>query len=63
VAEAARRQGIGRQLFEAAEGYARAQGLSEIASDALIDNETSIAAHKALGYREVERLVCFMRRL
>ncbi len=63
VAEEVRRKGVGRMLFEAAENWARAQGLSEIASDALIDNEVSIAAHKALGYKEVERIVCFMRRL
>lgn len=63
VHEDVRRQGIGRLLFGAAENWAREQGLSEIASDALIDNEVSIAAHKALGYTEVERIVCFMKRL
>lgn len=63
VAEEVRRQGVGRGFFEAAENWAREQGLSEIASDTLIDNEVSIAAHKALGYEEVERIVCFRRRL
>ena len=58
-----RRQGIGRALFAAAEQWARGQHLSEIASDTLIENEISIAAHKALGYEEVERIVCFRRDL
>jgi aminoglycoside 6'-N-acetyltransferase I len=56
-----RRRGIGRALFAAAEQWGRDQGLREIASDALIENETSIIAHKALGYEEIERIVCFRR--
>jgi aminoglycoside 6'-N-acetyltransferase I len=63
VDEDVRRQGVGRALFAAAEAWGRAQGLREIASDALIDNEISITAHKALGYQEIERIVCFRRDL
>ena len=63
VDEDVRRQGVGRALFAAAEEWGRAQGLREIASDALIDNEISITAHKALGYQEIERIVCFRRDL
>jgi aminoglycoside 6'-N-acetyltransferase I len=63
VDEDIRKQGIGRALFRAAEDWAREQQLREIASDALIENEISIAAHKALGYQEVERIVCFRRDL
>jgi aminoglycoside 6'-N-acetyltransferase I len=63
VDEDMRRRGVGRALFNAAEAWAREQRLTEIASDALIDNAVSIAAHKALGYEEVERIVCFRRSL
>ena len=63
VDEDIRKQGIGRALFKAAEDWGREQQLNEIASDALIENEISIAAHKALGYQEVERIVCFRRDL
>jgi len=63
VDEDIRKQGIGRALFKAAEDWGREQQLIEIASDALIENEISIAAHKALGYQEVERIVCFRRDL
>ena len=56
-------KGIGRALVEEAEASAKADGYTEIASDVLLDNEGSIAAHKALGYQEVERLVCFRKQL
>jgi len=58
-----RRRGVGRELFRAAEIWARERGFVEIGSDALTSNETSIAAHRALGYEEVVRIVCFRRSL
>ncbi|MCS6994755.1 MAG: GNAT family N-acetyltransferase [Anaerolineales bacterium] len=58
-----RRQGIGGALVQAMEAWAREQGLTEIASDTWLENETSIAAHQRLGYEEVERIVCFRKRL
>ena len=56
-------RGIGRALVEAAEAHARAAGHHEIASDAELENTEGIAAHRALGYEEVERVVCFRRSL
>jgi aminoglycoside 6'-N-acetyltransferase I len=56
-------QGIGRALVEAAEASAKADGYTEIASDVLIENDRSVAAHRALGYQEIERLVCFRKSL
>jgi aminoglycoside 6'-N-acetyltransferase I len=56
-----RRQGYGRALLEAAENWARGQGYLEMASDALLDNHTSHAAHRASGYEEVERIVQFRK--
>ena len=56
-----RRQGYGRALLFAAEDWARQQGYREMASDALLDNETSHRAHRAAGYAEVERIVTFRK--
>jgi aminoglycoside 6'-N-acetyltransferase I len=63
VEPAMQRQGIGRTLVEAAEARARAMGHHEIASDTEIENADSIAAHRALGYEEIERVACFRRSL
>jgi aminoglycoside 6'-N-acetyltransferase I len=58
-----RRHRLGTRLVQAAEAWARHQGLKEIASDTQIENAVSIQAHKVLGYEEVERLVCFRKAL
>jgi aminoglycoside 6'-N-acetyltransferase I len=58
-----RGRGVGRALVEAAEARARADGYDEIASDAELDNVDSIAAHGALGFEEIERVVYFRRSL
>lgn len=63
VDEDVRRRGYGRALLEAAEGWARSRGYTEVASDALLDNVTSQRAHEAAGYREVERSVKFRKSL
>jgi aminoglycoside 6'-N-acetyltransferase I len=58
-----RRHKLGTRLVQAAEAWARNQGLKEIASDTQIDNTMSIQAHKVLGYEEVERSICFRKAL
>ena len=59
----ARRQGVGRALIDAAEQWARAQGCTEFGSDALIDNEISAAAHRALGFTETVQIRGFRKQL
>jgi aminoglycoside 6'-N-acetyltransferase I len=63
VEPAWQRRGIGRALVEAAETRAREMGHTEIASDADQENHGGIAAHRAVGFEEVERVVCFRRSL
>jgi aminoglycoside 6'-N-acetyltransferase I len=50
-----RGQGIGRELVQRAEAWAKAQGCIEMASDTTPSYPISPAAHAALGYQEVER--------
>jgi aminoglycoside 6'-N-acetyltransferase I len=59
----ARRSGVGRALVAACEHWARAQGCSEFASDVQPDNETSIAAHLALGFSDEGLVRCFSKKL
>jgi aminoglycoside 6'-N-acetyltransferase I len=63
VEPAMRGRKVGRALVEAAEAHARASGYIEIASDAELENADGITAHLAVGYEEVERVVCFRRSL
>jgi aminoglycoside 6'-N-acetyltransferase I len=63
VASAWRRRGIARALCDHVADWARALGVTELASDALIDNHDSHAMHRALGFAETQRVVFFRRTL
>ena len=63
VVEEYRDHGVGRKLVAEAEHWARSVGCTEIASDALIDNEISQRAHEALGYEVVDRCVHYRKQL
>ena len=58
-----RGQRVGAALMRAAEEWAREHGAKEIASDALIDNEPSELAHRALGFEVVDRCVHLRKQL
>ena len=63
VDRAFRQQGIAALLVKTAELWAREQGCTEMASDALLDNTASQALHAALGFEETERVVYFRKPL
>jgi aminoglycoside 6'-N-acetyltransferase I len=63
VEEAHRARGVGAALVEAAEGWARERGCTEMASDRELGNEDSGIFHAAVGYQEVERIVCYRKPL
>jgi aminoglycoside 6'-N-acetyltransferase I len=63
VEESARRGGVGRALVEGAEQWAIRQGCTEFGSNALIDNDVSAAAHRSLGFEEVECVRYFRKDL
>lgn len=59
VVAPARGQGIGRALLHAVVEWTRAQGCTELASDAALDNVEAHAAHARCGFEETERVVYF----
>jgi aminoglycoside 6'-N-acetyltransferase I len=63
VVPQARRQGVGSALVRAAEDWGRSQGCGEFGSDALLDNDISAAAHRALGFTEIVQIRCFRKPL
>lgn len=58
-----RRYGVGRELVNAAEKWARKRGCVEMASDSEIGNDLSVEAHSKLGYTETSRLVHWRKEL
>jgi aminoglycoside 6'-N-acetyltransferase I len=58
-----RRRGVVASLVRAVEQWTLAQGASELASDALINNVDGHRMHAALGFQETERVVCFRKHL
>lgn len=63
VREAFRNHGLARQLLEACERWAKAQGCWEFASDCELDNEASLLFHRSVGFEEVNRVICFRKTL
>jgi aminoglycoside 6'-N-acetyltransferase I len=59
----ARKTGVARALSEAVAEWGRAQGCTEYASNALLDNLDSHAFHAAIGFIETERVVFFKKAL
>jgi aminoglycoside 6'-N-acetyltransferase I len=55
--------GVGRALVATAEALAMEAGFVEIASDSEFENTGAIEAHRALGFSEIERVVCFRKSL
>ena len=63
VEPTARRAGVGRALVRAAEEWGRAQGCTEMGSDAEAENAVSHGAHLALGFEDEGLVRCFRKGL
>jgi len=63
VKPAFRQQGVARMLMTAGEGWCRARGCREIASDAELPNTGSQEFHRRVGFVEVNRIVCYRKDL
>ena len=63
VAEGYRKQGIATELLAACEAWAREKGCREFASDCELDNAQSLQFHLNVGFEEVNRIICFAKKL
>ncbi len=63
VIPAARRKGVAAALIDAVEHWARSRGCTELASDALLENQSSHSFHRAVGFEETGRVVYFRKAL
>ena len=55
--------GLGKTLVNEAENWSRQKGCKEIASDTELHNINSISFHKKLGFKEVNRIICFIKKI
>ena len=58
-----RQHGIGKEFIEYAEMFAKQKGITQLASDCLIDNYLSESFHKSCGFIEKERVICFVKNI
>lgn len=56
-----RQQGIARELIAWAEEFAKENGITQLASDCLIENTESEQFHEHCGFEEMERVICFVK--
>ena len=63
VEEPFRGRGLARKLLGACENWAAEQGCREFASDCELDNTGSLAFHLGVGFREANRIICFVKQL
>jgi len=58
-----RNRGYALELLVECEQWARAQGCTEFASDCQLVNEAGLTFHLKAGFTEVNRIVCFTKKL
>lgn len=63
VRKSFRKQGIGQQLVEVCEDWSRFMNVTEFASDIELVNTTSAVFHESIGFKEVNRIVCYTKSL
>ncbi len=56
-----RKLGFGRMLIDKGIDWAREKGCQQMGSDCELDNNNSIVFHKKSGFKEVNRIVCFVK--
>lgn len=58
-----RLQGYARALLKECEAWARTNGCEEFASDCELTNESSRQFHQTVGFKEANRIICFVKKL
>lgn len=63
VREERRQDGIGTELLEACEAWAKRCGCTEFASDCELSNDDGFTFHIRSGFSAVNRIICFTKKL
>lgn len=63
IKEGYRNKGYAKELLSECEAWAKDNGCKEFASDCEIDNVSSFQFHKAMGFAEANRIICFTKKL
>jgi len=58
-----RHNGYAKELLERCQYWAKEKGCAEFASDCELDNKESLAFHLNMEFEEVNRIICFTKRL
>jgi len=58
-----RNKGYAKELLKKCEKWALKKGCTEFASDCELINNTSLKFHLNMGFQEVNRIICFTKRL
>ena len=63
IVEEYRKRGLAREMLENCQRWARQKGCIEFASDCELDNDDSRRFHLRMGFEEVNRIICFTKKL
>jgi len=63
VREDYRNNGYAKEMLFTCEMWAKNMGCTEFASDCELDNIGSLNFHKAMGFDEANRIICFKKRI
>lgn len=58
-----RKQNLAKVLVDKCCDWAKQKGCSEFASDCELNNDTSLKFHKKIGFKEANRIICFIKKL
>ena len=63
VKEEYRSKGVGKELLNHCEKWAKMKGATEFASDCEITNLDSLRFHLNIGFKEANRIICFVKNI